>query len=242
MSISRATNVSTALIDAILWILLLVVLLPLFSAFIVFISGLASLLLDGVHTIEQLETDLGFTLTTSIISAILVIPLLKYSLSAKSKERVISKLALKPITLTPLIITLLVVLTYLLCEFFLFGIGFIETPSYILDIKAQIETEFEIALLFLVVGVMAPFFEEVIFRGIAFYKLEQVSLNPIITIVVTSIVFTLVHSQYEQTEVFILIFFYSCLLGLIRHLSGNLWYCIIGHMVMNITAIAVGLT
>ena len=107
-----------------------------------------------------------------------------------------------------------------------------------LGFLGSIDTGLEIALLLLTVGIIGPFFEEIIFRGIAFYKLEQISLNPTIIIVITSIVFTLVHSQYEQPVVFILIFFSSCLLGLIRHLSGNLWYCILAHMVMNIIAVA----
>lgn len=244
MNISKVNHLSGAVnkvmlsILSMLSILLLALVLPIFSTFIVFISGLGSIFLDEVHTIEQLNMNLGFNFTTSIVSVFLMLPLLQYYLSTKNKARIVNRLALKSITLTRLIMTLLAVLTFSLFEYFIFSMGIVETPSFMLDFLESIDTGLEITLLILTVGIVGPFFEEIIFRGIAFYKLEQISLNPITTIVITSLAFTLIHSQYQQTEVFILLFLSSCLLGTIRYVSGNLWYCIFGHMVMNIIVVA----
>ncbi|TWX49223.1 CPBP family intramembrane glutamic endopeptidase [Colwellia hornerae] len=244
MNISKVNHLSGAVnkvmlsILSMLSILLLALVLPVFSTFIVFISGLGSIFLDEVHTIEQLNMNLGFNFTTSIVSVFLMLPLLQYYLSTKNKESIVNRLALKSITLTRLIMTLLAVLTFSLFEYFIFSMGIVETPSFMLDFLESIDTGLEITLLILTVGIVGPFIEEIIFRGIAFYKLEQISLNPIIIIVITSLAFTLIHSQYQQTEVFILLFLSSCLLGSIRYVSGNLWYCIFGHMVMNIIVVA----
>jgi membrane protease YdiL (CAAX protease family) len=244
MTISKVNNASAALnkmmlsVLSMLSILLLALALPISSTFIVFISGLGSIFLDDVHTIEQLSMNLGFNFTTSIVSVFLMLPLLQYYLSAKNKENIVNRLALKSITLTRLIMTLLAVLTFSLFEYFIFRLGIFETPSFMLDFLESIDTGLEITLLILTVGIVGPFFEEIIFRGIAFYKLEQISLNPTFIILITSLAFTLIHSQYEQIEVFILLFLSSCLLGLIRYVSGNLWYCIFGHMVMNIIVVA----
>jgi membrane protease YdiL (CAAX protease family) len=217
MSISKVNNASAALnkmmlsVLSMLSILLLALALPIFSTFIVFISGLGSIFLDDVHTIEQLSTNLGFNFTTSIVSVLLMLPLLQYYLSAKNKENIVNRLALRSITLTRLIMTLLAVLTFSLFEYFIFRMGIFETPSFMLDFLESIDTGLEITLLILTVGIVGPFFEEIIFRGIAFYKLEQISLNPTFIILITSLAFTLIHSQYEQIEVFILLFLSSCL-------------------------------
>ncbi|MDO6506066.1 type II CAAX endopeptidase family protein [Colwellia sp. 4_MG-2023] len=237
MAIQKDNNKTSSLLDTLLWFLFLVLGLPFISGLIIFLSGFFGLFLDDISTFEELDTNLGFNASISIVSIVLLLLSLKYALPPNNQKSIYSRLALKPLVFIKLIPILLVVFTYSVLECSLFYLGIIETPVFIIDFMAQIDSVMKVVLLFFVVGIIGPIFEEIVFRGFLFYKLKHVSLNPALIIVITSIFFTLIHNQYENIEVLCLIFISSCLLGGIRQLTGNLWYSILGHIVMNFTAL-----
>ncbi|WP_262501227.1 CPBP family intramembrane glutamic endopeptidase [Pseudoalteromonas sp. FUC4] len=136
--------------------------------------------------------------------------------------------------LFPLIITVLLTAAYVLLEQGFFGFMEVAVPDFTLEIKAQTNSLLDKILLLLAVVFIGPIYEEVVFRGVAFYRLKKTALGAIGAIIIPSIVFTLIHGQYDQVEIFISVFVFSCLMGLLRHLSGNLWYCIIAHMICNL--------
>lgn len=84
------------------------------------------------------------------------------------------------------------------------------------------------------IGVAVPFFEELIFRGWLFKRFEHV-FSPMVAVVLTSLLFTAVHVQYNA---FILgsLFLLALLLGMLRLRSGSIWPGIIIHCFNNTVA------
>lgn len=85
--------------------------------------------------------------------------------------------------------------------------------------------------MFFAVCIAAPLIEECLFRGWLFKKL--IYLNQHINVIISSAIFSLIHTQYEHVSTFISIFLVGLFLGYIRLLSGNLSYSILAHALYN---------
>lgn len=94
---------------------------------------------------------------------------------------------------------------------------------------AGISGQMEYILAFISLVIVAPVAEEVLFRGYLFGKLRKHA--PLwITILITSLLFALVHFQWNVAlDVFAL----SIVLCLLRVVSGSLWPSILLHMLKN---------
>ena len=202
-----------------------------------FLSGGGALFLNDLTHLEQLDSNPGLVFISTFLTAVLTLLFLKSTLDAQNKSEVIGRLAIEKVALFPLIITVLLTAAYVLLEQWLFGFMEVALPDFMLEVKAQTNSLLAKIMLFLAVVFIGPIFEEVVFRGVAFYRLKKTALGAIGAIIIPSIVFTLIHGQYDQVEIFISLFVFSCLVGLLRHLSGNLWYCIIAHMICNLLAL-----
>lgn len=94
---------------------------------------------------------------------------------------------------------------------------------------AQIATQPEYILAFISLVLVAPFAEEVLFRGYLFGKLRK--YTPLwVSILITSALFALVHFQWN---VAIDVFALSIVLCLLRVVSGSIWPSILLHMLKN---------
>ncbi len=96
-----------------------------------------------------------------------------------------------------------------------------------------------IPMLILTVGVLAPIFEELLFRGFIFKGLERGLLGGHGTVWLTSIVFAAIHLQYALPIVLMIIPM-GLLLGYSRMYSGSLVVPIVLHVLNN--TIAIGYT
>lgn len=94
---------------------------------------------------------------------------------------------------------------------------------------AEITTQFEYILAFVSLVIIAPFAEEVLFRGYLFGKLRK--YVPLwLAILVTSALFAAVHGQWNVAlDVFVL----SVVMCLLRVVSKSLWPTILLHMMKN---------
>lgn len=90
-------------------------------------------------------------------------------------------------------------------------------------------------LTILAVGVVAPFFEELIFRGWLFARFESI-FSARVALVITSVMFTLTHVQYAWPILLVLLIM-SFLLGALRMRTGSLWPSVLLHCTNN-TALA----
>ncbi len=80
------------------------------------------------------------------------------------------------------------------------------------------------------VGLLPGLFEETVFRGGLQNILTRWFKGPVIAIILTSILFSLVHASYYG---FLVRFALGAILGLIFYLSGNLWLSVLFHFLYN---------
>jgi uncharacterized protein len=89
--------------------------------------------------------------------------------------------------------------------------------------------------LWLALMVAAPLSEEFLFRGFLFVGLARSWLRDTGTILVTSLLWAVIHAQYDWFGVSA-VFLAGLLLGAARLKTGSLWLCVVLHGVMNLVA------
>ncbi|MCO7225505.1 CPBP family intramembrane glutamic endopeptidase [Pleionea sp. CnH1-48] len=89
-----------------------------------------------------------------------------------------------------------------------------------------------LALTALAVVLLAPVFEEVFFRGYLISVWQQTSLGAWGSILLTSLIWSLIHFQYDVFEISV-IFVFGLILGMARIHSGSIWVPLIMHCVFN---------
>jgi membrane protease YdiL (CAAX protease family) len=169
---------------------------------------------------------------TLIISAIIFIPFLKKAANHSAKSFPFQFLAIKAIDKTIMVKVLLLGLAYYILESALAFWFAIDTPAFMLDVKSQVNGGLDLLLLIISACIIAPIFEELIFRGLAFARIERSKLGIVGAIFITSIIFTLIHVQYEPMVLGFL-FIFALLLGFIRYKTQNIVYCIALHALIN---------
>jgi membrane protease YdiL (CAAX protease family) len=131
-----------------------------------------------------------------------------------------------------------------------FGIAFIVMNlatgwvfDYFFDIRQNQSEQFPVVqgdyfgqiMLFVAAAIIAPIGEEIFFRGYVFNALRQ-DLGPVIAIILSAVVFSLVHFGGATEGVIALlipILFGGILLALASHLTESLVPCIIAHAMNN---------
>jgi len=88
---------------------------------------------------------------------------------------------------------------------------------------------------FLMVVICAPIVEELLFRGFLFSQLRTTKLGIYGSIILTSLIWTSIHLQYDLL-LLIPIFFLGLLLGYLMHKYNSLYLVIIVHAVHNLQA------
>ncbi len=121
------------------------------------------------------------------------------------------------------------ILTTLLTTIAMYTLTFIDYDQAQDTGFAGISTPLEYGLAFFILVIVAPFAEEVLFRGYLFGKLRKYA--PLwVSILVTSLLFAIVHFQWNVgVDVFAL----SIVLCLLRVVSGSLWPSILLHTLKN---------
>jgi membrane protease YdiL (CAAX protease family) len=109
----------------------------------------------------------------------------------------------------------------------------VKIPDAMLNITYP--TELSKWLLVLGVGVMAPILEEVIFRGFLFKEFSYTFLGTWGAVVLTSLIWAVIHSQYDLVYLGI-IFITGLLLGVARLYSHTLLVPIVMHILFNVSA------
>ena len=111
----------------------------------------------------------------------------------------------------------------------------IPDEPFILTLKTQVNSTSLMITLFVSAGILAPVLEEIIYRGWLYQRLVDEKIDAKKVVVLTSLIFALVHSQYEHSFTFFTIFSFGLLFGYIRYKSQNIAYCILIHMLYNVT-------
>jgi membrane protease YdiL (CAAX protease family) len=125
----------------------------------------------------------------------------------------------------------LVILGYFIISHFASTALGIETPQMMIDMYNTTDYLF---LLFIAVVIAAPIFEELVFRGFMFKGLKNSPLGIIGTLIITSVLFTLIHAGQYDLNILAILFPLAVILGLARQRSGGIYLPIYLHFVNNL--------
>ncbi|GEL26655.1 CAAX protease family protein [Pseudonocardia sulfidoxydans NBRC 16205] len=97
-------------------------------------------------------------------------------------------------------------------------------------------------LVFALVALVAPFCEEVVYRGLLWGAMEKHGANRWVAFALTTIIFALAHFEFTRTPLLLIV---AIPIGLARALTGNLTASIVAHQINNLlpaVALALSLT
>lgn len=184
---------------------------------------------DALSFINKL--DVGFIL--AIVATMISYPVLKAACYHSDYRGLpVDFLSIKPIQLKTLMLVFGCLVALLAGEYFVANWLEIATPEFMLEIKNNVVNTKDLVFVILHICVLAPVVEELIFRGMAYRRIELSRFGSKGALVITTLVFTIVHLQYSW-QILLLLLPGSLLLGLIRYKTGNLSYCIVAHILMN---------
>ncbi len=108
-----------------------------------------------------------------------------------------------------------------------------EAPTFTIDIY---ETAHVLPLLYAAIVVAAPLFEEIFFRGFMFQGFLNSKLGAVGTILVTSAIWAIIHSQYDHYDM-AGIFLFGILLSVAQLHTKCLYVAIAMHALNNLLAL-----
>lgn len=107
-----------------------------------------------------------------------------------------------------------------------------ETPKFMTEVYSSTTN---LPLLWIAVGVAAPFFEEFLFRGFLLDGLKNSWIGTTGAVILTSASWAIIHMQYGWFEI-ATIFLLGVLFAISKLKTGSLYVPIVLHMIMNLTA------
>jgi len=182
------------------------------------------------HSVFELTRNMPFLLVTTFLWQLLAIALLcwlvkikKGTLSTYFRLVSVSKMDVARIVVSFISVILL-----------------LEVLSRLLDVQPnqmmlQMIRENNPILVFTVLVLLAPFFEELVFRGFLFNEIEK-SLGALAAITAPALLFAIIHLQYGFQEQF-MVALIALILGFLRYRYRNLWIPIGVHTMNNLISI-----
>jgi membrane protease YdiL (CAAX protease family) len=224
---------NSSLIKVLLWLAVL-----LFVPQILMFLGLGIFygVQDAGFSDEALDAKMTSVLTLlvmTLIAPIMTIPLLNAATQASNWRERFDFWALKPVIAKILFIAL--------------GVGFmfwgvtslvgdwlnIPIEQFMLDVKAASDSFIAVILVIVTVCFVVPVMEELIFRGWLYSKIAQTKLGNIGALISTSIIFTIIHTQYDNMITFFILLLLGLVLAFTRYKTGNVSYSIAIHILFN---------
>ena len=181
----------------------------------------------------------AFLLSLSVIgSALFVVPLVLGIAKLKRNSSLKDYFALRAISWGTVWRWMLVLIALLVFESFAIdALGVEEIPSFMMNIEFPSVSSMWV-LLFAVI-VMAPLVEELVFRGFLLKGFSQTFMGDYGAIVVTSLLWAMLHLQYEFAYVAV-IFVVGLVFGYARFKTNSIFTPLMMHFFMNLVA-SVGL-
>jgi membrane protease YdiL (CAAX protease family) len=188
--------------------------------------------LDISQLTDQLLSN-GDLLSAAIItSAILCTGFVLLMVKARRGEPIARYLALKSISLKTALVMLAVTIAFIAASY---GINSL-IPQPETDFMGDAYVNASLPVVFwLAMVIFAPIFEEVFIRGFLFIGFRQSRLGPAGAIILTAVIWALLHVQYNYYEM-TLIFFLGIVLGIARYKTDSLWAPFIVHGLNNLLA------
>jgi len=105
--------------------------------------------------------------------------------------------------------------------------------SFMIDSKLHVEDEISAVIILSSVCFVAPWVEELLFRGWLFKKLIFLNLNPNKVVLISALLFSSIHLQYNNLFTFLSVFSIGVFLGYVRLTTNNLSYSFLAHSTFN---------
>lgn len=107
-----------------------------------------------------------------------------------------------------------------------------EASSAVGELFADLRVGWPFAVaVFLVIWLVAPICEEIVYRGLLWGAMERHGLNRWWAFAVTTLLFALAHFEFTRTPLLLVI---SIPIGLARLYTGRLWASVVAHQVNNL--------
>lgn len=183
---------------------------------------------------DAINARLGFLQSlATIISGVAGVGMIMIFIRARKRAGIIEYLGLYQISGKQVLASLAIILALIgvmtLLEIFM-GVEAGDTINNTLWDTSIWPPLFGIAVI-----IFAPLFEEFLFRGFLFEGFLQSRAGPAGAIILTSIVFAILHIQYNAFGMFY-IFVLGIVMGLMRWKTRTLWSPLIMHATMNLVA------
>ncbi len=175
-------------------------------------------------------------LTITLISSFLLLPLLMKATPTKTWTECFSFWRISTINRSTLLKWLTVALTYWLITAAIGILLHLPSENFMLEVKTAANSITMLILVLTTICLTAPITEEVIFRGWLYSKIAQTKLGNIGAMLISSLVFVAIHSQYQHPATLIMVFTLGLLLSWVRYKSNNISYTIVMHMLFNVIA------
>lgn len=194
-----------------------------------FATTIFSIFILGFNPLERMGDLVALGVNASAIPCTALVVII---LSREGSIKPRSWLALFPVRTTHLLAWVIFAVVLLqLADLTTIKLGRSAVPPFM---KTMIETTQYTTLLWIALVIAAPVFEEFLFRGFLFEGLRRTKIGVGGTIVVTTLLWTLLHvAQYDQYFL-TLIALIGILLGIAREYSGSLYVPIAIHAVNNL--------
>jgi membrane protease YdiL (CAAX protease family) len=182
------------------------------------------------------DTDGAFFAFTGLVSTPIALGVVLHAAHKKAAQSVARYLGLEWPTLREVAVGvgwLLIVLVA--ADLVLLASGQPLAGDFQVDVWRSAQAAGWLPALVLLILVVSPLFEELLFRGFLFEELEASAIGPTATIVATSVLWTLLHIQYDW-HTLVPIFVSGLLLGSVRQWSGSTLLAILLHVLMNLYA------
>lgn len=175
-------------------------------------------------------------LVLSLITPLLTLPLLNKATQAEGWASRFEFWAVKTINAKTLTKWLVIGFVFWWGSSFIGEWLNLPIEQFMLDVKASGDSVVMLIFIFITICIVVPNMEEIVFRGWLFSKIALTKLGNIGALIITSLAFTAIHSQYEQIITLFMVLALGTLLGFIRYKSNNISYSIIVHMLFNSSA------
>jgi membrane protease YdiL (CAAX protease family) len=229
--IEKSIKPSSSLAKVLLWLvtILFVPQILLFFAWGIYfgVQGLSQ------EAIDAKLTSVLMLLMMALVAPILTIPLLNAATQANNWKERFEFWALKSITAKTLITWSGLGLIFWIVSSFLGEWLNIPVEQFMLDVKAASDSAIGMTLVIVTICIVVPIMEELVFRGWLYSKIAQTKLGNIGALILSSIIFTIIHTQYDNIITLFIILSLGLLLGFARYKTNNISYSIAIHILFN---------
>jgi CAAX protease family protein len=202
---------------------------------VVYVLGVYSgeLAQDPYALTELLMFDGTFIVISAAVQAIVGIGLVLIFIKARSNATITGYLAIRRISWKTVWLTLGVTMALVLL-YTAMNVLFKAPQESDFMLKAYLNCTVPV-LFWVAIVILAPLFEELVFRGFLYASWSQTRMGATGAIILLALLWAVQHVQYGWYEIF-QIFLLGIVLGLLRKRTGSIWSPLLMHTAWNLLA------